>query len=178
MKTRSLFLAVVPLVAMVLMLTQRLEAAPEVTVYDGPSVSSPLLAGGILDFGSVVINKPISRTITVKNTGTVLITSLSAALEGVDVSLFSFSQPKVRRLAVGASSTLTVTVKAISAASSTATLHLTTPEVLTVLTDVGLQAVSTEVGEAPVDAAVAMAGTQITQPLIYDLTQPGGAHGI
>ncbi len=178
MKTRSLFLAVVQLFAVALMLTERSEAAAEVTVYDGPSTSSPSLPDAMLDFGSLVIRKPITRTITLKNTGTVTINNLSAALEGTELSVFTFTQPKVKKLTVGGSTTLTVTVTPTFATSYTATLHITTPEVLSVLTDVNIQVVSTEAGEGPTGAAVATTGLPITMPLIYDLTQPESPTGL
>jgi hypothetical protein len=64
------------------------------------------------------------KTFTVLNRGTLPLTGLALTLDGPDASRFSFTAPLQTTLAVGASTTFTVTFQTTAGGTRNATLHL------------------------------------------------------
>lgn len=79
---------------------------------------------GTVPFGISGTSGTDVRTFTVLNRGTLPLTGLALTVDGTDAGRFSFTAPLQTTLAVGASTTFTVTFQTSVAGSRTATLHL------------------------------------------------------
>ncbi len=144
-------------------LASQSEAAAELSAYIGSASNAPLSE---LDMGYVVVGKPAPQTIILKNTGTVPLTNLSVAGPS-PAFVFTFTQPAVRKLAVGASTTMTVTVKASIEGAFSSNLQFGATEAAA-LFGLPLIAHSTLTGTPPTNAVIALDGTPLGGALVYD----------
>jgi alpha-tubulin suppressor-like RCC1 family protein len=94
---------------------------PDASVTYGINRADP---GDTVPFGIAGNSGSEMKTFTVLNRGTLPLTGLALTLDGPDASRFSFTAPLQTALAVGASTTFTVTFQTTAGGTRNATLHL------------------------------------------------------
>ena len=101
------------------------------TTLAGPDIAVEQPAGRLLTGGTSVMNfvavvgASITKTFTIRNTGTLNLTSLAISSAGVNVADFSITTPGATTLAPGGSTTFDVTFNASTPGVKTAALHIT-----------------------------------------------------
>ena len=101
------------------------------TVTPAPEIEVKNPTGGDLTdgtasvgFGSVLVQKTLTKTITIKNTGTGPLDNLVVTLNGTNAADFTVTQPLLTSILDGASTTFTVTLKPTALGLRNASLHI------------------------------------------------------
>jgi hypothetical protein len=97
--------------------------APEIVV-EHPVGSRLLDGASSLAFGSSMVGAPITKTVTVRNTGGIALNGLAVTSRGMDASEFTLSGLGATSLAPGAATTFTVTFKPVAAGTRRASIHI------------------------------------------------------
>jgi hypothetical protein len=96
--------------------------APEIAV-EQPS-GTDILDGGLKDFGPVLLGANADLIFTIRNTGTLNLTGISATIDGADSALFTVTSVPSDVLNPGGSTTFTVRFAPVSTGLKSANLHI------------------------------------------------------
>lgn len=77
----------------------------------------------VVDFGAAP-GTPLTKTFTIRNSGIGNLSGLAVTMSGTDVADFTFTQPAVKNLNSGASTTFKVTFKPVVTGERTAAIHI------------------------------------------------------
>jgi uncharacterized membrane protein len=125
-----------------------------------------------IDYGPVLLGSNVVKTFTVRNTGTSSLTSLALSKTGTNSSLFTLSSLSTTTLAIGASTTFTVTYAPNAVAAHSATIRLASNDLDENPFDIAV----TGSGIAPEIAIEAPVGTNLVDN-VSTITFPSTAAG-
>ncbi len=99
-------------------------AAPDIAVEQ--PLGTDIADGGIANFGDVAVGDTLTRTFTIKNTGTATLAGLSITKDGADAAMMTItaSASPIPPLPGGGSTTFTVRFAPTSTGGTTAALHI------------------------------------------------------
>ncbi len=153
-----------------------LRVAPNITV--AQPAGSGIAKGGSRNFGTVNLGTPTSLTFTIGNDGLSSLASVTASVQGANASEFSITTAPATSVAVGATTTCTVTFTPTVGGAKTAALLLTSSDPgdspfmvnLAGLGNAPEISVFTGASTAPIDERTDNVGT-----VTYALTPVGGS---
>ena len=98
-------------------------SVPDIAI-EYPSGTQRPDAESIIDFGTPLLNAPVVRTFTLRNTGSSTLTVSGSTIDGTNASLFTAGAPSTTTIAAGSSATLDVTFNATTPGVKYAALHV------------------------------------------------------
>lgn len=141
--------------------------APQLAVAQASKV---LADDEVADFGNVLSDKAKTMTLTLKNTGTVLLENIDVSLDGAQSAAFAITRRPPTTLAPGKSAALVVRFSSSSVSSHTAALHIRSNDLHFSPFDINLQAT---VPQPPIISDVASNQLLLVSGLRQEFQFPG-----
>ena len=148
-------------------------------IANGPLIvvqqSSTALTSGVSssDFGGAVPGKTVARVFTVKNVGKAMLSGFGLSVDGANPGDFTVTTPPAASVAIGGSTTFTVTFKPGAIGARSATLHIACNDVINSPFDIamtGTGAALPAIDTPPVSQII-----PVGQPVTLTVIAHGGA---